>query len=224
MKSDRNWVYSITRIIVMIYFTLYHRLSVYGKEKIPKDRPVIVASNHASYLDPPVVGYAFFPSYLKFIAWDKLFSFPLFGAYLRAMGSVPVSQDDKNSSAGLLRLVMGFIKEGYNVFICPEGHRTEDGRLQPLEGGVAIMALKTGAPVIPTYAAGTWRALAPHMRFPRPCKLTVTFGGPIDPAKLPEGLNEKEKRRYILAKIEEFYKEQDALDKAKHPLPHCNAA
>ena len=119
---------------------------------------------------------------------------------------------------------MGFIKEGFNVFICPEGHRTEDGRLQPLEGGVAIMALKTGAPVVPTYAAGTWRALAPHMRFPRPCKLTVTFGDPIDPAQLPEGLNEKEKRRYILDKIEEFYKEQDAADKAKHPLPERGAA
>ena len=124
MKSDRNWVYFITRIIVTIYFTLYHRLSVYGKEKIPRDRPVIIASNHASYLDPPVVGYAFFPGYLKFIAWDKLFSFRPFGAFLRAMGSVPVSQQDKNSSAALLRLVMGFIKEGFNVFICPEGHRT----------------------------------------------------------------------------------------------------
>ena len=153
MKSDRNWVYFITRIIVTIYFTLYHRLSVYGKEKIPRDRPVIIASNHASYLDPPVVGYAFFPGYLKFIAWDKLFSFRPFGAFLRAMGSVPVSQQDKNSSAALLRLVMGFIKEGFNVFICPEGHRTEDGRLQPLEGGVAIMALKTGAPVVPPHPA-----------------------------------------------------------------------
>ena len=86
------------------------------------------------------------------------------------------------------------------------------------------MALKTGAPVVPTYAAGTWRALAPHMRFPRPCKLTVTFGDPIDPAQLPEGLSEKEKRRYILDKIEEFYKEQDAADKAKHPLPEKQTA
>ena len=62
------------------------------------------------------------------------------------------------------------------------------------------------------------------MRFPRPCKLTFTFGDPIDPAQLPEGLNEKEKRRYILDKIEEFYKEQDAIDKAKHPLPVRGAA
>ena len=139
--------------------------------------------------------------------------------FLRTLG-----RDFFLGCVALLRLVMGFIKEGFNVFICPEGHRTEDGRLQPLEGGVAIMALKTGAPVVPTYAAGTWRALAPHMRFPRPCKLTVTFGDPRDPAQLPEGLNEKEKRRYILDKFEEFYKEQDAIDKAKHPLPERGAA
>lgn len=218
MKTDRNWVYYITRFIVTLYFTLYHRLVVYGKEKIPTDRAVIVAPNHASYLDPPVVGYAFYPSYLKFVAWEKLFSFPLFGAYLRAMGSVPVSQENKNSSAGILRLVIGYLKEGFNVFICPEGHRTEDGRLQPLEGGVAIMSLKTGAPVIPTYVAGTYRALSPHMKFPRPYKLSVTFGDPIDPATIPEGLKEKEKRRYILDKIEEFYKAEDAKDKAKYPL------
>lgn len=218
MKTQRNWIYYITLFLVSTYFTLYHRLSVYGKEKIPRDRTVIVAPNHASYLDPPVVGYAFYPEYLKFIAWEKLFSFPPLGAFLRAMGSVPVSPENKNSSAALLRLVMGFIEEGYNVFICPEGHRTENGRLQPLEGGVAIMSLKTGAPVIPTYAAGTYRALSPQMKFPRPRKLTVTFGDPIDPAALPEGLMEKEKLRYILDKIEEFYRAEDAKDKAKYPL------
>ena len=218
MKTQRNLVYCITRFLVSIYFTLYHRLSIYGKDKIPRDRTVIVAPNHASYLDPPLVGYAFYPEYLKFVAWAKLFSFPLFGAFLRAMGSVPVSPDNKNSSAALLRLVMGFLEEGYNVFICPEGHRTEDGRLQPLEGGVAIMSLKTGTPVIPTYVSGTYRALSPRMKFPRPRKLTVTFGDPIDPASLPEGLTEKEKRRCILDKIEEFYKAEDAKDKEKYPL------
>ena len=126
MKSDRNWVYFITRIIVTIYFTLYHRLSVYGKEKIPRDRPVIIASNHASYLDPPVVGYAFFPGYLKFIAWDKLFSFRPFGAFLRAMGSVPVSQQDKNSSAALLRL--GYAPEDFCALATVAGD-ADDGSL-----------------------------------------------------------------------------------------------
>ena len=61
-------LYQITRFIISVYFTLYHRLSVSGKEKIPQNRPVIVASNHASYLDPPLVGYTFCPRVLKFVA------------------------------------------------------------------------------------------------------------------------------------------------------------
>lgn len=198
-------------------------MEVYGKEKIPRDVPVIVAPNHASYLDPPVVGYAFLPGYLKFIAWDKLFKFRPFGAFMREMGAVPVSPENKNSSAGLLRLVIGFIKEGFSAFICPEGHRTLDGTLQPLEGGVAIMSMKTGAPVIPTYVGGSFRAMAPHMKFPRPRKLTVTFGDPIYPGALPEELDERGKRRYILEKIEEFYKAEDAKDKAKYPLKPVRA-
>ncbi|MCE5201849.1 MAG: 1-acyl-sn-glycerol-3-phosphate acyltransferase, partial [Synergistaceae bacterium] len=90
------------------------------------------------------------------------------------------------------------------------------GTLQPLEGGVAIMSLKTGAPVIPTWVGGTFRALAPHMKFPRPRKLYVVFGDPIDPADIPEGLSEKEKRKYILNRIEAFYKEMDINDKEKY--------
>jgi len=209
-------LYKLTLFIVTIYFNLYHRLTVTGKEKIPKDRAVIVASNHASYLDPPAVGYAFHPGRLKFVAWEKLFRVPIFGAYLRAMGSVPVSQDNKNSSAALLKHVIGFLEQGESVFICPEGHRTEDGTLQPLEGGVAIMSLKTGAPVVPTWVGGTFRALAPHMKFPRPRKIYVVFGDPIYPSEIPQDLSEKEKRKYILDRIESFYKEMDAKDRAQY--------
>ena len=218
MKSDRNWVYNVVRLITFLYFTFYHRLEIFGKEKIPQERPVIVAPNHASYLDPPVVGYAFLPGYLKFIAWEGLFHFKPFAAFLHEMGAVPVSPENKASSAGLLRMVIGFIKDGFSAFICPEGHRTLDGQLQPLEGGVAIMALKTGAPVVPTYVSGSFRALSPAMRFPRPRKLTVTFGDPIDPALLPQEADDREKRRLILEKIDAFYKAEDAKDKAKHPL------
>ncbi len=139
------------------------------------------------------------------------------GAYLRRMGAVPVSPEDKNSSAALLRMIMGFIHDGFSVYICPEGHRTEDGTLQPLEGGVAILSLKTGAPVVPVWAGGTYRAMSPHMKFPRPRKLYVVYGEPISPSQMPQELNEKEKRKYILDKIEEFYGEMDAKDREKYP-------
>ena len=210
-------LYQITSFIVSIYLTLYHRLSVSGKEKIPPNIPVIVASNHASYLDPPLIGYTFCPRILKFVAWEKLFEVPFFGAYLKKMGAVPVSPEDKNSSAALLRMIMGFIHDGNSVYICPEGHRTEDGNLQPLEGGVSLLSLKTGAPVVPVWAGGTYRALSPHMKFPRPCKLYVVYGDPIFPSEIPAESTEKEKRKYILDKIEEFYIEMDTKDREKYP-------
>ena len=210
-------LYGFVRIIAFLYFKLYHRLTIYGEKNILGNKPVIFASNHASYLDPPVVGLAAFPIRLRFIAWDKLFRVPIFRTFLLAMGAVPVSSNDKVSSAALLRMVIGFLESGENVFICPEGHRSEDGNLQPLEGGVAVLSLKTGAPIIPTWAGGTFRSLAPHMKFPRPRKLTVTFGEMIDPSSLPKELDEKEKRKYLLDKIQEFYVKMDQLDKEKYP-------
>lgn len=210
-------IYQLTRFIVMLYFNLYHRLSVYGKSDIPSGRTVILAANHASYLDPPVVGLAFYPRRLRFVAWDNLFKFAPFGYYLRQMGAVPVSHEDKMSSAGLLRMVMGFLEDGHNVYIAPEGHRTLDGTLQPLEGGVAVLSLKTGSPVIPTWVGGAYRALSPHMKFPRPRKITVHFGEAIDPLTIPDSLSEKEKRAFILDKINEYYRIMDKKDREKYP-------
>lgn len=210
-------IYTLTRLLITVYFNLYHRLSVYGKATIPTGRTVILAANHASYLDPPVVGLAFYPRYLRFVAWDRLFKFAPMRYFLIQMGAVPVSHDNKISSAGLLRMVMGFLEEGSSVYIAPEGHRTLDGNLSPLEGGVAVLSLKTGSPVIPTWVGGTFRALAPHMKFPRPRKITVTFAPAIDPLQIPGSLSEKEKRQYILDKISEFYQIMDKKDREKYP-------
>ena len=216
MALTSRILYQATRFVVSIYFRLYHRAEVSGSENIPRDRAVIVACNHASYLDPPLAGYAFYPGILRFIAWDHLFRNPLFGLYLRTVGAIPVSRDSAASSAGLVRLAIGLIKEGKNMFICPEGHRTETGKLEPLEGGVAILALKTGAPVIPTWIGGTFRAMSPSMAFPRPKKLYTVFGEPIYMEKLPPELDERGKRKYILDKIDEFYVKMDKEDKEKY--------
>jgi len=210
-------LYEIARFIVWLYFKIYHRFASSGAENIPAGRPVILASNHASYLDPPAVALGIYPRHLRFVAWEKLFEVPIFGWLIRALGAVPVSPDNKNSSAALLRLVMGFLKDGSSVFICPEGHRTETGELEPLEGGVAILAMKTGTPVIPTWCGGTFRAMSPAMTFPRPRKVYVNFGKPIYMEEIPAELGEKEKRRYILDKIEEYYKKMDAEDKKRYP-------
>jgi len=210
-------IYQLTRLLALLYFKLYHRLSVYGRESVPSDRAVILASNHASYLDPPVVGLGFYPRHLRFVSWDRLFKLAPMRYFLLQMGAVPVSQTDKTSSAALLRMVMSFLEDGDSVYIAPEGHRTYDGNIAPLEGGVAVLSLKTGAPVIPTWVGGAYRAMSRHMSFPRPYKITLTFGPAIDPFALPQTMSEKEKRQYILNKINEFYYMMDNKDREKHP-------
>lgn len=207
-------LYWIIGFILLVYFGIYHRFTRHGTKNIPKDRTCIFASNHASYLDPPLVGIAVIPRRIRFVAWEKLFTVPVFGTFIRVLGAVPVSQENKNSSAALLRMVMGFLKEGRSVFICPEGHRTLNGELSPLEGGVAIMALKTNTPIVPTWCGGTFGAMSPDMTFPRPKKLYVRFGEPIYMENLPAEFSVKEKIALILDKINEFYKNMDAADKA----------
>jgi 1-acyl-sn-glycerol-3-phosphate acyltransferase len=194
--------YWLARMFFKLYFLIYHRVRIKGLRELEKfladlGGPVVLAANHASYLDPPAIGMAF-PTPLRFVAWDELFKIPIFGALIRALGAVPVSQENKNSAAGLLRQVMGFVESGFSVLIFPEGRRSPDGNLLPLEGGVAMVALKTNAPVVPVWIDGTWNALPLHLTFPRPRKVTITFGEPITTGELAQGALGKDRRKILL--------------------------
>jgi 1-acyl-sn-glycerol-3-phosphate acyltransferase len=200
-------LFKLAQIFFRIYFFIYHRVSINGLGGLKKflgernGKPVILAANHESYLDPPLVGMLY-PGSLRFIAWDGLFKVPLFASLIRALGAVPVSQQNKNSAAGLLREVIGFIKDGRSVLIFPEGERSPDGNLQRLEGGVALIALKTNTPVVPVWIDGTFEAYPISRRFPRPRRVSVTFGEPIFPDDMPPGSPENERRRTLLDSLE----------------------
>lgn len=206
--------YNLTRFVLYLYFHLYHRIEVRGLDALTAKRPMILAANHASYLDPPAIGMAF-PYRLRFIAWEGLFSNFLMKGLMSALGAVPVSQENKGSAASLLRQVLGFLEEGSNVLIFPEGKRSEDGKLIPLEGGVALLSIKTMTPVVPVWIEGSHEAMSPSMRFPHPRKLKIFFAEAIDPALFPEELSEKQRRALLLEKLSdallEMQKGQDAL-------------
>lgn len=199
-------VYWIAQILFRIYFLIYHRISIRGMKELREflvsrgNSPVILVANHESYLDPPAIGMVF-PNPLRFIAWDGLFKFRPFAALLGALGAVPVNQQNKNSGASLLRDVMNFIKEGYSVLIFPEGERTPDGSLLPFEGGVSLIASKTGAPIVPIWIEGSFEAYPLFHRFPRPYRISVTFGPPITREDFPDEMPEKERRQAMLDSI-----------------------
>jgi 1-acyl-sn-glycerol-3-phosphate acyltransferase len=200
-------LFRLAQIFFRIYFFIYHRVSIRGLAELKKflagrnGKPVILAANHESYLDPPLVGMLY-PNAIRFIAWDGLFKVPVFASLIRGLGAVPVSQQNKNSAASLLRDVIGFINEGCSVLIFPEGERSPDGNLQPLEGGVALIASKTETPIVPVWIDGTFEAYPIFRKFPRPRHVTVTFGKPLLPEELPAGMPEHERRRTLLDSLE----------------------
>lgn len=197
--------FRITQIFFRIYFFLYHRASIKGLPRLKKflaghgGKPVILASNHESYLDPPLIGMLF-PNPIRFIAWDGLFKVPIFAALLRALGAVPVNQQNKNIAASLLRDTMEFIKSGYSVLIFPEGERSPDGKLMPFEGGVSLISSKTRTPIVPVWVE-TFEAYPLSKKIPRPRRVAVEFGEPIFPEALPPGMPEKERREALLTAL-----------------------
>ena len=167
--------YWLARSAFRLILRVYNRCSVRWLEDLDPDERVVVACNHASNLDPLVVG-SFFPRRLRYFAKEELFRSWFLGSSIRALGAVPVSRADNASAAGALKGFMKLYREGSDILIFPEGGRSPDGRLQPLEAGVALIAARERAPILPAFIHGSFDAMPTGSRFVRPSKIVLTFG------------------------------------------------
>lgn len=149
---------------------------VEGREFEPRHGGFLVAANHASALDPLLVGGALHRK-VYFMARDDLFRIPVLGAWLRSMGVFPVRRGQPDRKA--LRTSMSLLEQGEGVVIFPEGTRSRDGRLRDPEPGAAMIALRTGALVLPAAVVGSHRILPKGARWPRFRRVTVRFGPPF---------------------------------------------
>jgi 1-acyl-sn-glycerol-3-phosphate acyltransferase len=145
---------------------------VIGREHVPLSGPLIVAANHVSYFDPPVIGVAS-PRPLFYMAKRELFEIPLFGALIRALNAYPV--DRKRGDAGAIKRTVEMLIKGNAVVLFPEGTRNRDGSARP-RAGVALLASLSGAPVLPVHISGTEEV----RRFR---SIRVVFGEPFSPGK-----------------------------------------
>ncbi len=144
------------------------RVHAIGIERVPSSGPLIVAANHVSYLDPPVLGI-FLPRMLHYMAKRELFAVPGLGAAITAVGAFPVDRGGNPMSA--IRRSVEVLREGRAVAIFPEGRRNTDG-LAPIQLGVSLLASLARAPVVPACIVGTDRA----RQFAR---ITVVYGEPL---------------------------------------------
>src|SRR6185503_19147335 len=157
-------------------FKIYFRARWFNSERVPVSGPAILAANHESFIDPPLVG-AGLRRDINYLARESLFRFPGVGALLRSWNSVPV--DREGGGAAGLKKILDRLLDGGAIILFPEGTRSRDGKLQPARSGIGLTVIKSDAVVVPVRVFGTYEAYGRHMRFPRPRRVIVKYGEPM---------------------------------------------
>jgi len=176
-----NPSYHIGWSLFRLMYATYFRWRVYNPERVPVQGPVILASNHASFLDPPLVGSGLRRD-INYLARESLFRYPGIGALLRSWNAVPVDRD--GGGARGLKAILDRLLAGGAIILFPVGTRTQDGNLQKARSGIGLTVIKSAAPVVPVRVFGTFEAYGRQVKIPRPHQVTVKYGRPMDFAAL----------------------------------------
>lgn len=172
-----NPVYFLGWSFYRAAFATYFRWRVYGTENVPLKGSVILAANHESFLDPPLVGSGL-KREINYLARKSLFRYPLLGWVLRTVNAVPVDRD--GGGAAGLKAIMDRLHAGGGIILFPEGTRTSDGKMQPARSGIGLTVIKSDAPVVPVRVFGTFEAWGRGVKFPKPHRVAVKYGKPMD--------------------------------------------
>ena len=168
------WVgYHLSKLLARIFF----RLRVVHRERMINHGPVILASNHQSFLDPPLVG-SVSDRGVYFLARKSLLDGWFFGWILPKLNVIPVDSETGRDRTALKALIR-ILRAGQGTVVFPEGQRTVDGELQAAQPGLGLVIAKTLAPVVPMRVFGAFAAWPIHQKWPRPGRVTIVVGDPI---------------------------------------------
>lgn len=173
-----------------------------GVEHVPREGPCLIASSHLSVVDPPMTAVAIPSRQVYFMAKKELFSIPILSCLLRSYGTFPVERGAGNPQA--LERAAALLGRGRVVGLYPEGTRSRDGRLGRGRLGVAQLALRTGAPVVPAAVFGTDHLLHERRMWPGGPPPGIRFGPPLrfPPEARPARARLEQVRDEIMAAIE----------------------
>jgi 1-acyl-sn-glycerol-3-phosphate acyltransferase len=171
-----NFLYRTGWILTRVVGTCYLPCRYHNPERVPTAGPVILAANHASYIDPPLVGGGLSRP-LNYLARESLFSFPVLRMILQKVNAVPVDRD--GGGAAGLRAILDRLLDGGAILLFPEGTRTQDGQLRAARSGIGLTVIKSSAPVVPVRLFGTYAAWGRHQTWPRPGRVAVKYGHPL---------------------------------------------
>lgn len=214
MPPGMNVSYYVGWVVFRFLYATYFHWRVYHAERVPLTGPVILASNHLSFLDPPLVGSGVHRG-INYMARKTLFRYPGIGALLHSWNAVPVDRD--GGSASGLKEILDRLKRGGAIIMFPEGTRSLDGKLQPARSGIGLAIIKSTAPVVPVRVFGTFEAYGKHVKIPRPHGVVLKYGEPMDFAAL-----RAEAKKCSKDRLKEIYQEvADELMRAIAALEPC---
>lgn len=182
--------------------------TVLGLENVPKDTAVLYAGNHRSYADIPMA-YITLPTLTGFVAKKEMEKIPLFSWWMKNLHCLFLDRDDLK--AGLKTILKGveYIKEGYSIFIMPEGTRSQNEDMLPFKEGSLKMAEKAGCPIIPVAITNSDAVYEKQKPWVKKAHVIIHYGKPIYANELS-----KEERKFLGAHVREIIASMLEADKA----------
>lgn len=191
-------VYAASRALFVAAHGAFFRGEVVGLENLPRSGPLLIAANHASFLDPPFVGCPA-PRPLAFFARKTLWRGGLASWWLDAVGCIPVDRDGSDVAA--IKAVLRALAAGRALVVFPEGTRSADGVLQPPKAGVGLLACRAQVPVVPARIFNSHRALGRDGRLRPGTPVSVVYGRPLVPGDYDDPAAGKERYQHASEKI-----------------------
>ena len=173
-------IYQASTRLFKLGLLLWNRMKIEGAEHIPDKGGVMIASNHVSYLDPPIVGVGYRGRPIHFMARDTLWSKGFGAWWMDHVGCIPVARGTGDIRA--LKLTIKALREGKVVSMFPEGTRSVDGSLGTAKSGVGMIVEKSKCVVVPAFIRGSFAAFPKGQKWIKPVGVSIRFGAPLMPA------------------------------------------
>jgi 1-acyl-sn-glycerol-3-phosphate acyltransferase len=168
-----TWLWKLGWLLCRPILAALFQLKIYDRHHVPRRGGVLLVSNHQSYLDPVLVGL-YLPRPMSYLAKSELFRNRFFAWLIRSLNAFPVKQGA--GDIGAVKEMIKRLREGHMLNIFPEGSRTEDGEIAPIESGAALVVKKAGVPIVPCVVDGSFKAWPKGQRFPKPYRVSVMYG------------------------------------------------
>jgi 1-acyl-sn-glycerol-3-phosphate acyltransferase len=197
--SEMRWSYHLAQVISRGIFELAFSGRALNTRRVPLEGPVLLLSNHQSFLDPVLVALPI-PRECAFMARDTLFKQPQFSKLIRYLNAFPVKRG--TADVGAIKESLRRLKRGEAVVAFPEGTRTSDGQIGSMQTGAVLLARKSSAPIVPVNIHGAYEILPRDTKRLRSGRICVSYGQVISPDDLSAMTDAEaieEVRRQIIA-------------------------